>query len=288
MPATATHKHPKGYTVVFDEASHTYTTDLKQFMKPDKAIPRCGNEPFPSFGQTETDVMDPGVVSYVSGTKFVHHFFPKFDPDGKIAEAKARQRGVSPDQIRFEWKQKANAATEMGTRVHETCEDVLHGRAQFRNAPQTEHERNLMSAGWRACQWILKNYEILGIEQMVADMDCQLAGTMDLIARRRNDGRMTIFDWKTNAKIDFHNTFPTGNRGLHPIEHLENCSAVHYGLQLSTYEFVMKISGYVPRDTPFDRVIVHLADDGPHPYPLPDYAIEVREMAICMLEEPPF
>lgn len=111
---------------------------------------------------------------------------------------------------------------------------------------------------------------------------------MDLIARRRNDGRMTIFDWKTNAKIDFHNTFPTGNRGLHPIEHLENCSAVHYGLQLSTYEFVMKISGYVPRDTPFDRVIVHLADDGPHPYPLPDYAIEVREMAICMLEEPPF
>lgn len=288
MPGTSTHRHPRGYAVVFDEASHTYTTTLDGHAAPGGAVPRHGAEPFPSFGRTGAEDAEPCVVSYVSGTTFVHHFFPKFDPDGRIAEAKARRRGVSPEQIRFEWRQKANAATEMGTRVHETCEDVLQGRTQFRNAPQTEHERNLMSAGWRACQWILKNYDVLGVEQMVADIGCQLAGTMDLIARRRSDGRMTIFDWKTNAKIDFHNTFPTGNRGLHPIGHLENCSAVHYGLQLSTYEFVMKISGYVPRDTPFDRVIVHLADDGPHPYPLPDYAIEVRDMAICMLEEPPF
>lgn len=267
MPGTSTHRHPKGFDIVFDEATHTYTTT---FVAP--AIP---GRPTPQH-----------VVKYTSGTTFIHKFTPPFDKDGKIAERKARERGVSPDQIRFEWKQKGVEATEMGTRVHETCEDILHGRQQFRNQPQSPHERNLMSSGWRACQFILKNYEIVGIEQMVGDVELAIAGTMDLIAKRKSDGRWTIFDWKTNAKIDFENRW--GGRMLHEIAHLHDCSAVHYGLQLNLYEYIMKHSGYLPRETPFDRAIIHLADDGPHPYPLPDYQIEVRDMVIHDLLEVPF
>lgn len=98
MPGTSTHRHPKGFDIVFDEATHTYTTT---FVAP--AIP---GHPTPQH-----------VVKYTSGTTFIHKFTPPFDKDGKIAERKARERGVSPDQIRFEWKQKGVEATEMGTRV---------------------------------------------------------------------------------------------------------------------------------------------------------------------------
>lgn len=281
MPATSSHRHPQGFEIVFEEETHSYYTILTGPLTPTGAVPR-GDE------NTTKGVTPPQVrISYTSGTAFVHKFCPPFDPDGKIAEKKARELGVSPDQIRFEWKQKGAAACAMGTRVHETCEDILLGRA-FRNQPKDDHEKKLMAAGWRACQFILRNYDIIGIEQMVGDLDCQIAGTMDLLARKKSDGTVAIFDWKTNGKIEFTNTFRTGNLLKRPVTHLQNCSGVLYTLQLNLYQFLLVKAGYFPRDTKFERAIIHLTEDGPRPYSLLDLQIEIRDMMINVLEQPPF
>lgn len=287
MPATQTAINPQGYEIVFDEASHTYTTRLKCNGL---AISKTGAV-LRASGCDKNDKTI-GIIKYTSGTSFVHHFFPEFDADGIIASRKARERGVTADQIRFEWKQNAAEACAMGTRVHETCEDVLKNRRDlfgnydFRNKPKTDEEQMIMAAGFEAASEVKNKFEILGIEQIVFDIDVQIAGTIDLLAR--DNDTVWILDWKTNKKIEFENHFKENSHALHPISHLYNCSGVQYGLQLSTYEFLMKKAGYFSHNQKFRRAIFHLTPNGYKFYELPDYAIEVRDMAIAMLEQPPF
>lgn len=297
MPGTSKATNPRGYTIEFDEASHTYHTKLTRgMMTTTGAVVRGGAEPFSGVGNV-APAEDPnellGKVYYVSGTKVIHHFFPPFDPDGKIAANKAKKMGITVDELKFQWKQKSAAACAMGTRIHETCEDVLHGRRdllgkwEFRNKPQSIHEQKLMAAGFSAAQKVLQAMEVVGIEQIVFDLDCQIAGTIDLLCRDKSDPNLWwVLDWKSNEKIEFHNRF--GVHGLHPIEHLEDCNGTHYALQLSLYEFLLRIGKYIPHDAKVRRGIFHLTDDGPRFYELPDLSIEIRDMVIAMLEQPPF
>lgn len=277
MPATSRHKHPHGYEIVFDEGPHEYYTLLPGGVSPhgvalrELADPSKGAEPPLSRHL------------YTSGTAFVHSFCPPFDPDGAIAERKARERGVSVEQIRFEWRQKGAEACETGTRIHETCEDALRGRA-FRNAPRDEHERLLMAAGWEACRRIMSGCDILGVEQIVGDLDCQIAGTIDLLVRDRATGGVVICDWKTNAKVDFRNDYREGSRLLEPVSHLHNCSGELYTLQLNLYQYLLVRGGYLPRETRFGRRIIHLTEGGPTFYDLPDRQIEIRDMLIRRME----
>lgn len=283
MPSCSTHHHPKGYDIVFEEESHTYYTILTSHLTPTGAVPRANMNSDGTYGDKAVQ----NKFLYVSGTTFVHKFCPPFDPQGKIAEKKAREAGVSPDQIRFMWKQKGVEACAMGTRVHETCEDVLHGRP-FRNQPKDDHEKRLMAAGWDACQRIMAEYDVIGVEQMVGDLDCQIAGTIDLLVRHKKTGVIGIFDWKTNAKIDFQNNFREGSRLLVPVSHLHNCSGVIYTLQLNLYQCLLVKAGYLPRETQFERQIIQLTEAGPKFFPLPDLQIEIRDMMIFVLEQPPF
>ena len=207
MPGTSKATNPRGYTIEFDEASHTYHTKLTRGMiTATGAVVRGGAEPFAGVGKV-APTEDPnelfGKVYYVSGTKVIHHFFPPFDPDGKITANKAKKLNITVDELKFQWKQKSAAACAMGTRVHETCEDVLHGRRDllgkwdFRNKPQSIHEQKLMAAGFAAAQKVLQTMEVVGIEQIVFDLDCQIAGTIDLLCRDKSDSNLWwVLDWK--------------------------------------------------------------------------------------------
>lgn len=296
MPATSKATNPRGYTIEFDESSHTYCTKLVAGLTNTGAVVRGGAEPFEGFGNVAPGG-DPnalvGKVYYVSGTKLVKHFFPPFDPDGRIVANMAKRLGVTVEQLKFQWKQKAANACALGTRVHETCEDTLRGphdllgNYQFRNKPQSMHERNLMSAGFIAAQKVKETMNVIGIEQIVFDVDCQVAGTIDLLCQDKGDPNLFwILDWKTNEQIEFRSRF--GSHGVFPIEHLEDCSGTHYALQLSLYEFLLRIGKYIPQNAKVRRGIFHLTDTGPKFYELPDYSIEIRNMIIAMLEQPPF
>lgn len=296
MPSCSKATNPRGYTIVFDEESHTYCTELRASLTSTGAVVRGGSEPFQGFGRIAPAADASkllGRIYYVSGTKLVNHFFPPFDPDGRIAANKARKLGITVEELQFQWKQKAANACALGTRVHETCEDTLRGphdllgNYTFRNRPQSEHERKLMAAGFAAAQKVKQSMNVIGIEQIVFDLDCQIAGTIDLLCQDKSDPLLYwILDWKTNEKIEFHNRF--GTHGIFPIEHLEDCSATHYALQLSLYEFLLRIGNYIPLNAKVRRGIFHLTDNGPNFHELPDYAIEVRNMVIAMLEQPPF
>lgn len=268
MPSSVKAKTPRGIEIVFEEEPHVYYSLLP--LKDD-----AGKD------------YKPVRIEYTSGTRFVHMFMPPFDPDGTITANCARKRGVSVEQIKFEWKQKSAESCEMGTRVHATCEDFFYNRA-CRFQPLTEKEFKLMDAGITAARHIRSKFNILGVEQLVGDERIELAGSIDLLAFDPKENTYWILDWKTNAKIDFDNTFRTGQFMFPPIDTLKNCNAVHYGLQLSTYEFILKFGGYVPRNAAVRRAIIHLTEQGPQFYELPDYSINVRDMMIEKLITLPF
>ena len=253
MPGTSKAVNPDGVEIEFDEATHIYRSLVG------------GRE-----------------IVYTSGTTFINKFFRAFDPDGVIAARKARQMGVTPEEVKAQWKAKADAACELGTRVHETCEDVLHGAAERRNKPQNDHERHLMDAGIAAARVVKERLEVVGIERVVFNIPIRIAGTIDLLCRSKSNRNLWwILDWKTNARIDFDSRF--NNYGIAPINHLYDCSGVHYALQLSLYEFLLRAGAYIPHEAEVRRGIYHLTDAGPHFYELPNYGVEVRDMIINYL-----
>lgn len=286
MPGTSRARNPRGYEIEFDEATHAYTSLVNGHITPTGAVV------VGSGGVAGQDGEDPCVVvRYTSVTSFVGHFFRPFDA-AAASERVAAKRGVSPAVVRAEWEANKIAACTFGTRVHETCEDVLRrrvgpdGRWAFRNRPNGERERRVFSAAFRAASRVAETCDVLGVEQVVFDVDCRLAGTIDCLARSRKTGRLVILDWKTNARLD--ESSPWGDKALDPISHLDDCAMEHYRLQLAAYEMLLRKAGYISRTEPVERVVVHLTEDGPVMHALPCRAVEVRDMLVAMLEQPPF
>lgn len=270
MPASTRAVNPHGFTIVFEEEPHVYHSRIGMVNAHGSYVPNPNGRE----------------VDYLSGTSFVKRFTPQFDPNGTITERKARERGCSVEQLKFEWMQKANDACSMGTRVHETCEDTLYQRA-LRNSPQGVHERLLMNAGIAAARHIMSKWRILGVEQLIGDEFALLAGSIDLLALDEQSQTYWILDWKTNTEIRFENPFGGSSQFmLPPVAHLMNCDGVHYELQLATYEMILRSAGYVPRTAKIRRAVIHLTDDGPVFHELADRSVEVRDMLIALLSTP--
>ena len=98
-------KHPRDDNLVFHEPTHTYYID----------------------GSSK------GVISC---TKFLHEFFPHFDPDATIQKMMKSKNwsssvwntpGVTPAKIKKAWDDKGKEASTAGTAMHLAIEQFLHG-----------------------------------------------------------------------------------------------------------------------------------------------------------------
>lgn len=249
MPGTSTDTNLRGVKILFDEASHVYSSTIN------------GNE-----------------IKYISGTTFIHKFFPEFDAD-KIAPFSAKKEGCTVEEIKQKWKQIGIEAVTFGTRVHEVCEDTLLNRP-IRNKPTTEKEKIVFKNAESISKIIREKFRILGVEKIVFDENLKIAGTIDLFAQN-NLGTYLILDHKTNKSIDFENKY--GEKALPPIEELDNCNFNTYTLQLNLYEFILRYSGYVPKNAKFKRAIIHHTTEQSKIIELPDYQEHIKNMVIYHL-----
>jgi hypothetical protein len=219
MPAT-TQTTFKGTTLTFTEDTHTYRD-------------HHGNR-------------------YDSVTTVLRHYYPKFDAAATAARMEAEGKGAAADLIAA-WDAKRDAACVYGTRVHETAEDALLGRAP-RNAPTTDRERTAFRLVWDyARKTILPTLKVIKPELMVFVPKLQIAGTIDLPAKAE-DGTVWLLDWKTNERLRSEGF--QGQTCLDPIAHLQDCEMVHYALQLSLYQQLLMFGGYLPWTTKFRRAVL--------------------------------
>jgi len=222
-------------------------------------------------------------IGFISATTFLKQFSPPFD-EATMAAKTAEKRGVEVDFILREWAHNRDTACAFGTRVHAIAEDCLNGKAP-RFMPAHDKEKKTFRVAWDAATKFQSMMRVTCTEQIIFHMDARIAGTIDFCLMDA-DGTIWIMDWKTNKEITLTNAW--GKKMLKPIEHLDDCEAVKYGLQLSLYEFIMRSEKYIAHGTNVRRAIVHLTEEGHNVIELPDYSREIADLVIYKAHTPPF
>lgn len=252
---TKTAKHPNGDIIVFDSKWHSFKS-IKQ--------PK---------------------IKFISGTKLLKKFFPKFDKDG-VSKRYAEKNDMSQADVIKMWNRKGEIGREMGTLVHNLVEDKLlgaHASVDELRHPDLEileAARVKGKVALRGAEWVQDNYEVLGIEQIVACHEYGLATIIDLRVKNKKTGANGFLDWKTNASIRMSNNWQSG---LGPIKHLEDCDYIKYALQLNMFEYVAIREGYITPDPDeeIEKQIIHIDVDDFTVLPVPDFQMEVEQMLIA-------
>ena len=240
MPATSTHKHPDGRTITFTEASHKYE--------------------------------DGQGGRYQSVTTWLKQFFKPFDAP-RMAARVAKRDGREVADVVAEWNNKRDTACEFGTRTHEIAEAVLLQQTAP-HQPRDERETRAFFLATDYAEtlrtWANENGGQVYVERVVADPANLLAGTIDLQVDFADC--TWLIDWKTNASLT-----KSYGKGRGPIKHLDDSNRTKYGLQLSTYETIIREHYNV--NGPVFRRLVHIDHDGGRNFiDLPSFAEEVAAM----------
>lgn len=201
-----------------------------------------------------------------SVTTFVHKFFEPFkarEIARKLAKFPANRKAKRG--VRY-WLNKWKASATHGTKVHKELEDYLNNSLSSQSFTEPKAEQGY--------KWFIKLRKTLGEpivipELLIFDEELGLAGTIDCFVehngfdkegRESNERVLTLIDWKTNEKITVNGY--KDKRGVKSVcKDLDDCHVVKYGLQLSTYAYILERKGYKI----FKLCLAHLKEDGVNP-----------------------
>ena len=194
---------------------------------------------------------DPGKHRYTldgrylpSATGILKKFVKPFDRDG-IAERVAKKEGRTVAEVLAEWDGKGKFSADLGTEVHWLIEQYWLG-----NHPATTDEwitvsdeaKRRFAAFLDFRQKKLPNLVPIAPELRIFSRKYNGAGTIDLLAYNNRDGKVYIFDWKTNGKFrtDDERAF---DRLLSPFDKYDDNEINNYSLQLSLYKLFLLEAG---------------------------------------------
>lgn len=255
---------PSGVKIAFNEEGHRYWSTF------DAGGTLTGEERL--------------TVYYESVTTALKKVSQPFDEQG-VAQRVATRDGKTVEQVIAGWRANRDAACRFGTRVHSVAEDVLRGQP-IRTTPESERERAVMAHAWQCAMDIKNRMRVTAVEQIVFSIDFELAGQIDLAAWDTTANTLWIFDWKTNKEIRTSNQY--GVHLLAPLDHLDDCEFIRYGLQLSMYERILKHEAYISRATKVRRAIIHVTEEGARMIELPDMQTEVLDILLQRAITVPF
>jgi len=182
-------------------------------------------------------------VELTSVTTKLKDYFP-FESE-KIAKELSEIRGIPVESILEDWKKTA----DNGTAVHELAERYCKGeKLTQEELDKIKHVTNFIQDH--------PNFEILGCEVIVFSKKHSTAGTVDLMLKNKDNGKLYLLDWKTsNKEIEREEHWSMAKGKLNEIPH----NKFHqYSMQVAMYMLILKLEyGIVIHDS----IIVHLRDD---------------------------
>lgn len=241
-------ENPLGIKVTFDADKHLYTSHVN------------GKQ-----------------IIYTSVTSLISKYFTPFDTDN-IAARVARRRNVSVDVVLQEWADKRDVAAVRGRRVHQVCEDVIRGNA-VRHTPQNDKELAMFKHAAEAAAKLKERFIVIDTEKIVFDHRLRIAGAIDLLLKY--DNTYIICDWKTNKEVSDDNRY--NNFGLGPLSKMPDTHISHFNLQLSLYEYLLRVGNYIPSNADVKRLILHVTSDGIVKYPLADISATIKDLILDFL-----
>ena len=228
-------------------------------------IHRHSRDGFISFDETNHTYTVDG-KSLQSVTNLVENCFPKFDT--KLhAENTAAKMCITPQEVIDMWERQGKESRELGTTMHQKIESYYQGQ----DSGEDDAFRLFKVFAEKV------KLEPYRTEWAVYDTDYNIAGTIDFVDCQ--NGIFTIYDWKRSDKI-IANGMPVKvskyqEKGLYPLEHLENCAYYHYALQLSLYKFILE-RNYDMKISKLRLGIFHPSYDKPYMLEMPYLENEVK------------
>ncbi|MCS7317125.1 MAG: hypothetical protein NZZ41_02230 [Candidatus Dojkabacteria bacterium] len=177
------------------------------------------------------------------------------------SKKKAKELGVSAEQIKDEWKNISKAATERGTIVHKYMENKALGR-KADNSGVEKYRSTLM----RLYRDLVKKYKVICTELRMYDPDLGISGTCDKLAFNVETKKFALLDYKTGKPLEKNPTYVDKSTGEvkeskfklnPPYSHLPNSNYWKYCLQLSVYRYILGKRG-IKVD---EGLLIHISED---------------------------
>ena len=217
---TELHRHPRDAHIAFDEPTHKYYVN----------------------GSCQGNI---------SCTGFIHEFFGHFDGKKILTKmrkgpnwATSKYYGKTDEEIMAEWSANGKEASAAGTAMHLAIEQYMHGAySEIDPVVQTTPEWKYFQKFWDECGHDLEPYrsewEVFtdALEPFQGERKIKLCGSIDMVYRRKSDGKFVIYDWKRSKEIKSENPFGSG---LAPLEHLPDTNYWHYTMQLNVYKWILE------------------------------------------------
>lgn len=193
--------------------------------------------------KTHTYYVDGFSDGNISTTKFIHSFFPHFDPVAIIQKMKkgpkwlqSKYYGRTDKDIMDEWNNNGKIASEAGTAMHLAIEQFLHGSSELISDDMiTTPEWKFFQQFWDNCGTDLEPYRMEW--EVWTDPTIKLTGSIDGVFKRKSDGKIVIYDWKRSKEIKSDSPFGSGYA---PLDHLPDTNYWHYTLQLNVYRWILQ------------------------------------------------
>jgi len=178
-----------------------------------------------------------GDGSYTSVTTWVKSHFNKFDADAVIKKMMESQNwenskyfGMTPEQIKAQWRYTSTKACTQGTKLHSVIEDYYNGKTSDHGSPEyaqfiefdNDHD-------------YLTPYRT---EWKIWDEDLKLSGTVDMLFKK-DDGTFVLCDWKNSKEIVISKTY-MDFAITDCIAHIPDTNYWHYSLQLNAYKAILE------------------------------------------------
>lgn len=178
-----------------------------------------------------------------SVTKKYKEFEVPFDTS--IAKWSAKAKGVTEEEILFQWKEKGRISAERGTRIHKFAEAwYIDNLIQ----PSCDAERGVIEFFKDHPNYIVINQELILFHKLY-----MFAGTMDLLLFDIDTEEFIVADWKSNE--DLHKNYKKKTL-LTPFDDYLDTPLNKYKIQLNLYDICLEDEFPIER-----RIIIWLEKD---------------------------
>jgi len=181
-----------------------------------------------------------GNLTYMSVTTWIHTHFSEFDADEVIDRmmrswkwSQSKYRGMTKDQIKKQWKDNGDRASNAGTLMHYSIESFYNDN----DVKDDSVEFSYFIQFHEAIQRLSNKPSPYRTEWQVYDEDNKLAGTIDMVYENE-DGTLDLVDWKRCKEIKTENKW---QKAITPcLSHLPDTNFWQYSLQLNTYKYIIE------------------------------------------------
>lgn len=183
-------------------------------------------------------------IDWISVTKMVSLFKSKFDGVAQSEKSSKNSRSkwykVPPIKIREIWENESKRSTDLGTWYHKEREfDICNidtisraGKPIMVIRPHQNIDEKI-APNQRLTEGIYPEHMVY----LKSESLCGQADRVEVI-----DNIVDIYDYKTNKEISikgYEKWDGTVTKLEKPLQHLDDCHLVHYGLQLSMYLYII-------------------------------------------------